>query len=238
MEMNLGKPDYDSINRQTHVLNLHDSFVNGVYNDIQTVFQNWLGGIDEMINNSRPIKILNLEIGPDTQFFSFNYTSTLEKWYGVDEKNIYHVHGKYGRDDSYTGSPMALILTHDAEEEQLRRMMRVAAYKDNVDDLTRVSIRSIMQQLVSHKKDVNNRILQNEAVFDKYADMDEVICMGFSFNAIDMPYINKILQVNRDPYNLQWIVYYYDPKDKIEFWDRLAELGTTNIKMLPYEINN
>ena len=73
----------------------------------------------------------------------------------------------------------------------------------------------IIQEVANGAKKVKERIAQNENRFyDQYSWVKHFIAMGFSFNDIDMPYIEKIWSVNRHKDEANWTVYLHTPEDE------------------------
>ena len=123
-------------------------------------------------------------IRPDDIFVSFNYTETLEKIYGIPESQVYHIHG-------YRKKSGELIVGHGDDESRNFNTEHIIAA-----DLLEEAIRNL-------RKDTDAVIRNNGDLWQKIRDTDisEVYSFGFSFNAVDLPYINRIawvLSAHRD----------------------------------------
>jgi len=111
-------------------------------------------------------------------FFTFNYTQTLERIYGISESNICHIHGNVDSGN--------LILGHGREVFDTDVTNPVStAYNIN-------------------KKPVNQCIENNRLFFEKLSGVANIYSYGFSFGDVDMPYIKKICQSIRDTTNVTW----------------------------------
>ncbi len=139
-------------------------------------------------------------IRPDDIFVSFNYTETLEKIYAVPETQVYHIHG-------YRKKGSELVVGHGDDESRNFDTEHIIAA-----DLLEEAIRNL-------RKDTDSVIRNNSDLWQKIrdADISEVYSFGFSFNAVDLPYINRIswsLGAHRD------VVWYLNARDHGEKNDR------------------
>ena len=75
-----------------------------------------------------------------------------------------------------------------------------------------------------------NRIYLQEEEFYQYCDIKHFIAMGFSFNDIDMPYMEKIIDVNRNIADTDWTLYVHSPKD-YDAIEKLLSMGIDKSKI-------
>lgn len=70
--------------------------------------------------------------------------------------------------------------------------------------------------------------------YELYSDIKQIISMGFSFNDIDMPYIDKIAKVNKNLANTKWDLYWHSNKEDKWIINKLEELGISknNMKLI------
>ena len=140
----------------------------------QEFFQNWIREVQIpiKINNYTPKSSLQ-EIfkREDMLFFSFNYTKTLEKLYGIIE--VTRIHISVGQ---------KLVFGHGEDE---------VTYGEN--GLMRSSFLDDM--LMAFRKDTKFPIIKNKKFFKKLSkDITKVYSYGFSYGKVDAVYIKRIIQ--------------------------------------------
>lgn len=212
----LGQVDY------IHLMNSHNGMAMGAQevsqlqkNEIPTSFGIWLDKINYDVATDDS---LNIDI--NAQFFTFNYTMTLEKLYGVNKENIWHIHNSLEDFKHDT----QLIIGHDSNDGSLFRYLDEYQLFNRIDRMDIVD--SINREINKGAKKVKLRINHNcERFCNHYSNIKNIVCMGFSFNSIDMPYIKQIIDVNQCISDVYWIIYWYsNGEDKI-LLKRLLELG-------------
>ena len=72
----------------------------------------------------------------------------------------------------------------------------------------------INQETLNGAKKVKDSIWKEEERFDQYWDIKHFMVMGFSFNNIDLPYIEKIWNLNRHRDEVEWTVYVHTSEDE------------------------
>ena len=87
-EKMLAKVDYRHLMKTRNGMALGPTKVhNFLSNNLPVFFGEWIKQVDD---NVAPDTML--DINPEAQFFTFNYTMTLENTYGIDKKNVWHIH--------------------------------------------------------------------------------------------------------------------------------------------------
>lgn len=105
-------------------------------------------------------------------FFTFNYTKTLQVMYGI--KKVIHIHNRVGQE---------LIFGH-GEEEVRYEEPAVNGYFGSMtcDEILRYLRKNTDKQLKKYNKE-----------FDDLLDVNEVYSYGFSFSQVDSVYIKEII---------------------------------------------
>ena len=211
----LGKVDYESLSQSHNGDALGFIKVrNLMKGKLPPLFGKWIKDVDNRIDASK-IKLMD-EIDAGSLFFTFNYTLLLEKTYQVKEDNVWHIHGSVKHPDD-------IIVGHDADAGQLvkysqeynRDQLRISpSYADNIN-----------QEALNGAKKVRDRIYLQEDKFNQYCNITHFIAMGFSFNDIDMPYIEKIWSVNRQKEDADWTLYWYSSGEDNLMKKKVIELG-------------
>ena len=211
----LGKVDYENLSQSRNRDALGFIKVrNLMKGKLPPLFGKWIKDVDSRIDASK-IELMN-EIDAGSLFFTFNYTLLLEKAYHVKEENVWHIHGSIKHPDD-------IIVGHDADAGQLvkysqeynRDQLRISpSYADNIN-----------QEALNGAKKVRDRICLQEDKFDHYFNIRHYVAMGFSFNDIDMPYIEKMWSVNRQKEAADWTLYWHSPGEDNLMKKKLIELG-------------
>lgn len=140
-------------------------------------FQAWITAVEYAIDNKiySPRETIKSLIKTDSfRFFSFNYTGTLEKLYGI--KKVVHIHNRVGE---------KLIFGH-GEDESMYNGEIMASFLDDM--------------IQSFKKDTDKQIKKNKRFFQKLNDsVNKVYSYGFSYSSVDMVYIKNIIsRISKD----------------------------------------
>ena len=211
----LGKVDYESLSKSRNGEALGFTKVkNLMKGELPPLFGRWIKAVESQINLNN-IKLTD-GIDAGALFFTFNYTMLLEKAYHVNEENVWHIHGSIKTPDD-------IVVGHDADAAQLVKYTQ----EYNKDQL-RISpsyADYINQEALNGAKKVRNRIYLQEDKFYKYCDIKHFVAMGFSFNDIDMPYIEKIISVNKNIADTCWTIYWHSPGEDCTMMNKLIKLG-------------
>ena len=151
-------------------------------------FRLWIKNVQQQIDVGAYVpkeSLIELFSQPDTKFFSFNYTKTLQILYGV--KKVIHVHNRVGQKlifghgednimyDQFNNDPMGLYFTSSF-----------------LDDM-----------IMSFKKDTGSQLKKYHEFFNKLDHgIDKVYSYGFSYGKVDCIYIKKIIE--KISFNATW----------------------------------
>lgn len=146
----------------------------------QDFFRLWIKEVQHTIDegNYRPKRsLLSLFSDSQMQFFTFNYTKTLQKLYGV--KKVIHIHNRAGQ---------KLIFGHAKSDEcGLYQTMDYEngpnIYSSFLDDM-----------VLSFKKDTASPMKKYADFFRSLnSNVDKVYSYGFSYGRVDSVYIKEII---------------------------------------------
>lgn len=215
----LGRIDYISLmnSNNGNGLPLGPTIVQNILNNIPVLFGDWVKTINDNVEPDESLRIIT-----NSYFFTFNYTLVLEKAYLIDTKNIWHIHESIKK-------PNDLVVGHDFDNSQLfqffldYRRKRPYVNQDIADKINLAALNGA--------KNVQDRISQNEDNFYQYAGIKHFIVMGLSFNNIDMPYIEKIVSVNKNISDTDWILYWHTDGEFSVMNDKLQKLGVNGDKI-------
>ena len=131
-------------------------------------------------------------IDKDALFITFNYTRTLEDLYGIDEDRVLHIHGSV-KDDR-------IVFGHGSSKRDR------SWYEDYSDEYKNIMEETEEEKLIRmsdefidvFKKPVAKIIKNNRGFFDALRGVKEISIFGFSYSDIDMPYLEKIVEMTGD----------------------------------------
>lgn len=142
----------------------------------QDFFQKWIREVQITIkicnyNSKKSLKELFQQT--DMLFFSFNYTKTLEKIYGI--KDVTHIHNCVGQ---------KLVFGHGEDgatyQEQNTEMLLGSSFLDDM--------------VMSFRKDTEFPMIRYKKFFKKLnCNVDKVYSYGFSYGKVDGVYIKRII---------------------------------------------
>ena len=133
------------------------------------------------------------DIDRNAVFFTFNYTRTLEDFYGIGADRIVHLHG--GVDNGN------LIFGHDSmgdgvTDEDLKEARRMRMDADVFRDMVHVKMSQEFSDVF--RKPVAEVIEKHRSDFEALAGIEEMIVLGVSYSDIDKPYFERIIEVTGD----------------------------------------
>jgi Bacteriophage abortive infection AbiH len=180
-------------------------------------FEEWVAGLDI----SSASKQMDFE--PNARFFTFNYTSTLQELYEIEESSVFHVHGRAGKTDLLFGHGVQIIEEpeFDSESGESNRTM----FSDAEG--------AAKSPLYVFKKPVEEIIEKHRAYFTSLGDISEVVIIGHSLNEVDIPYFRAIAS---HATGCNWSVYCFERSDWDHHPHQLMRCGISpaRISTLPY----
>lgn len=217
-----------------------ERIVNKLTKDLFKAFKEFILRVD--FPDTMDGKLLLLE--HDSIFLSFNYTDTLEKYYGIKPSRIVYIHGR-------AKSPYdTLILGHGVDpaefgedeekqpeglsEEELERWQEYMAnkydysYSSGKDEL--------MSYFYSSYKSTDEIIKNNLEHFQEFSKVKKIIVLGHSISKVDQPYFKKIIDM-LDGKAVIWTVTYHSDSELISHLENLVSLGVnkTDIELIKIE---
>lgn len=90
-------PSAESLNIESDNLINQISYIS---NHIDSSFYKWIESVEEKLTSNFPIDINLTNITTNNSLFiTFNYTDLLEKYYNIPNENVFHIHGKYSKEN-------------------------------------------------------------------------------------------------------------------------------------------
>lgn len=190
--------------------------------DLCEAFGEWVKDI-KIPDKSK--KDFNLET--NALFFTFNYTRTLEDLYEIEEDQVVHLHGSV--DDG------VFVLGHNMTADQMqerdleRNMYDRDPDDDKGEDEARMAMFDVAEEL---KKPVQEIIQENSMDFNSLNSIEYMEVLGFSYSPIDLPYLERIIEVTGRDINIRLSWHVEEDKTKAESFAR--KMGLTNYEIFEF----
>ena len=201
-------PTSDSF-RPSEVYGLEDDITEQADNYVEAVkviFSEWVDGIDITIADVR------LDFPSEASFLNFNYTSTLQSIYGIDEDKVLHIHGRSEKYDE-------LVFGHGETREEEPEI-------DENGDSNRTMFSDAQgaakYPFYAFQKPVGEVIEKNQIFFDSLKGVREIIVIGHSLNKIDLPYFKRVAEGATEA---EWLVCCYEEADEYHHVQGLLNCG-------------
>lgn len=208
--------------KPSHVYSFQDELVeraDELVDSVQAQFQEWVEGIDVSAAPKR------IALDPTSRFITFNYTLTLKQAYGIEDKQILHIHGRAGKDELAFGHGVHIevVPEFDVESGESNRTMFSDAEA------------SAKYPLHAFKKQVETIISKNRSYFTSLKDVTEIVVIGHSLNDVDLPYFREI--ANCAP-ACRWVVYCFRESDWEHHPQQLIRCGISRDRIFTktYEV--
>jgi hypothetical protein len=175
-------------------------------NSIRESFVEWIQQIDVSNTDAK------IDFPGNSLFISFNYTSTLQSVYGIDGHRILHIHGNVENNDE-------LIFGHG---KHIQHLPDIDDDGESTRDMFSDASGNARYPLHALKKPVEEVLARHSNYFEKLHDIETVVVIGHSLNAIDHPYFKRINAVLPD---VIWQVIYYSADESAGFIQSLVACG-------------
>lgn len=207
--------------RPSFVYGLEDALTQETDRHVSTVkesFIDWINQIDEAQATRK------MQFNDNATFINFNYTSTLQVVYGIEDNDVLHIHG-------CAKKPHELIFGHG---EEIIITPEIDENGDSNRTMFSDAESAAKYPLHAFKKPVNEIIESMSDYFEQLRDVAEIVVIGHSLNKIDLPYFGQIAKRAIDA---QWKVSFYTEKEKSNNIQALICCGVRQeqMKLCSYE---
>lgn len=205
--------DHTDINaenfRPSEAFGLEDDLIeqaDDLVSAIKECFREWIEDIDISVASEK------MKFESNAMFFTFNYTSTLQYIYGIDDANIFHIHGRSDRFDD-------LIFGHGEERDEEPEL-------DESGDSNRTMFSdaedAAKYPFYALKKPVIEVIEDNRKYFKNLDGISDIVVIGHSLNEIDLLYYREL---SKNIVGCKWTVYIFSQKDRGHHKRQLLNCG-------------
>lgn len=223
---NLGDPEFHDRDWYTFDIEMKrilENLTDGLF----TQFESFISQVKypELIPDKR------LQLFNNALFINFNYTSTIESYYNIKNSQILYIHGNV----SVPGK--RLILGHGIDpknfeehpetpptgvtDEELQQWYQNIS--DNYDYAYESGKHTLNQYFTHSFKNTKEVISAGQAFFSRLAAVNEVIIIGHSLSAVDMPYFAAIKQLVHP--NTTWTATWYLENEREQHFSALKGIG-------------
>lgn len=169
-------------------------------------FHDWINDIDISVASRQ------MSFAETDRFVTFNYTSTLQLVYGIDIKNIVHIHGS---SDAYDD----LVFGHGATMEEEPELDENGDSNRTMFSDAEAAAKGPFYAL---QKPVNDVISRNSDFFSSLGNVKFISVIGHSLNDIDLPYFSAIASNTK---GTSWRVCCYSQEDNNYYISQLLKCG-------------
>ena len=185
------------------------TFFGSVMAEFRDAFDEWVMSID--ISGIEA----DLQLPTVAKYLSFNYTETLEKAYGIPQKQVLHIHG------SRLNTGDEFVIGHNNQRDSNE------PYSDDGLLLPyQNAYNAVISTMNEWQKAPLSIIESNESFFASLNGVKGVCVIGLSYNDIDFPYLKEVAE--RVSPDCKWVLYYYSKDDKINAGKTVSKLSLTN----------
>ncbi|WP_438403069.1 bacteriophage abortive infection AbiH family protein [Aeromonas veronii] len=186
--------------------------------NIEEAFTDWVNSID--VTDTEQKIIFNT----NSTFINFNYTSTLQSVYNIEDDHVLHIHGSAARHN-------ALIFGHGENITEPSEFDKDGEYTGHMFSEAESIARYPLYAL---RKPVEAVLEKNEEYFYNLNNINDVVIIGHSLNNIDLPYFQRIKNQVGD---VMWKVYCYQASDKEKHIQSLLKCGVSRgkIEIITYD---
>lgn len=160
-------------------------------------------------------------------FLSFNYTNLLSKVYGIENERINQIHGRC------MGYRDELIIGHSNDEDiSNNEYSRNRFHSKRKQKYNFEAIKNLHEKIGEHFYDSSKKsseiIKSNSSYFESLNEIEYIYILGHSISDVDACYYKKIIEVNNNPEEINWVIAFRKEEDKITLKDNIQNLGISS----------
>ena len=175
----------DAESRKKLAEKVADKLSQYVHHQLNTLFKQWIKETYEQwesqlsmrkFTSHFPIAKETILTNRDARFLNFNYTRTLEDFYGIPSSNIIHIHGDLDDGVLIFGHGEDSIVIPEEADVLSQAMYRLSA---------------------ANRKPVNQQLRKHDYFFKSLSSIKEIYFIGFGIrdeNGVDAPYFKEIFK--------------------------------------------
>lgn len=214
----------NALNPQPDIPN-SDNIIDYFVDHLNCNLKNWIGTVEKNINTSCKKNNDYCEwINKADTFVNFNYTSTLEKLYSIQESNDFHIHGSYC-DHPQIGHKKVVPKSID---DMYDSCLRTENNEDTINKL-----------LKDTEKDTDrNYINLKEFLKKRKPNITDIYSIGLSFSEVDCVYLNYMEEDKFITQDTNWHIGIYTDSEKDNIKKNINSALKFNIDSKHFETKN
>lgn len=179
-------------------------------NDFLNSFSEWVDSIDISITEQK------WALPTESKYLTFNYTETLEKYYGIPKENICHIHGSRLDNEKYIIGHNNFCDPNNPFDDDSKLLYQQETFS------------KIIRWMNDLYKDTSKIIGKHKSFFDSLCGIKHVVVIGFSFSNIDLPYLEEI--VKKTGRDTSWLIYYHTSEDEKAIDSFITRVGLEKVR--------
>jgi hypothetical protein len=172
-----------------------------------------------------------LKFIPQSRFLNFNYTDTLQRYYGVASKEICYIHEKSSKDDCKIilghGTDPSNFKVKDPEPPQGLNEEELEQWREHMSDQYDYSYESAKDEILSYYtkafKNTLSIIDKNIIFFESLNNVENIYVLGHSISQVDIKYFEVVKKYATQ--EAKWYVTFYSDYEKQKHFEALTEIG-------------
>lgn len=195
-----------------------------------------------ILNVKFPSNIINKQINiqEDSAILSFNYTDTLEQYYGIPESRILYIHNKaklsevlvlgHSKDVNPMHKPEPKMPEGLSDENQQMWEEQQSSSYNYSYETGKAQLSFYFDQSYKHTKEI---LAEKKPFFESLNEIEQVIVLGHSMSDVDLPYFSHLKTVL--PKNIiKWKISWFNAEEREYKTKVLTEMGVPleNIELI------
>jgi len=228
---NPGSPDFRDRDWNTFAIDM-EMVVGSLTTNLIKAFREFISKINYSMIPSRK----RLSLNAHALYLSFNYTDTLEGYYGISKNQITYIHGKAVNDDE-------IILGHGIDPDNFKKEPpkspagvsdeEIELWEEQMNDQYDYSQElgkdALQEYFSSSFKDTQAVINEHVEFFDSIKDIGQVFILGHSLSDVDLTYFEKVISsITITP---AFTVSYFGDDERVSHTEALCRLGVQERKI-------
>lgn len=235
---NPGSPDFRDRDWHTYQIEM-EMIIEKLTGRLLSIFNSFILSVTYPDNVDD--KKIKLEL--DSVFLNFNYTTTIEKYYAINNTEICYIHNKSVDSESKIclghGTDPSNFEENQPEPPEGLDEEGLEQWREHMSDQYDYSYESAKSEILSYYtkafKNTQTMIANHIDFFEKLNGVENVFVLGHSISPVDLEYFKLVIeQIDK---NAKWNVSYYSDYEKKMHMETLLNLGLVkeNIKQIRIE---
>ena len=181
--------------------------VQTITDDLPRRFRMWIESLKVPDMTYRPLN----GVIRNSKTLNFNYTEFIEDLYGVEKENVCYIHGCRRKEKYHPKDKLVIGHVPGAGDDDLVGDFRLPKYKNSrkremVEAAIDTAARNLSWYDEETTKNCKDIIKNHQEFFDGLSNLDQIIVVGHSLSPVDWDYFKKIISVNKNKNNIEWLI--------------------------------